>query len=85
MFHCVFTSAIISSEYLSQHAEWILSRYGPSEDIDQVVLVTGMENTSDWAMAISDEHSRSAKIELEVFSFGKPGVWCEWKTSCTAS
>jgi len=49
------------------------------------MFITGLERTSDWGMAISDESSRSGKVELEIFNVGKPGVWCEWKSQCTAS
>lgn len=61
--------------------------YGRSEDIevDEIALVYGQDRTSDWAVAVSRDASKGAKLDFEVFGAGKAGVWGEWKHSCTAS
>lgn len=77
----------VLKDYLKTHRRYIHNTFGQPEDLDadDIVLIYGQDLTSDWACAVNLEAGRGARVEFEVFSVAKLGVWGNWKTSCSAS
>lgn len=77
----------ILKTYVKTHQAYIYNTFGPAEDLepDDVVFIYGQDLTSDWACAVNREAARGARVEFEVFSAAKLGVWGDWKTKCSAS
>ncbi|PWN32271.1 uncharacterized protein FA14DRAFT_192504 [Meira miltonrushii] len=73
--------------YLKAHRRYIHETYGQSEDVemDDLVLVYGKDCSSDWAVAVTLASSAGNRVEFEVFTAAKAGLWGGWKTTCTAS
>lgn len=73
--------------YLKAHRRYIFETYGQAEDIelDELILVYGQDCTSDWAVAVTLAANVGNRVEFEIFSAAKAGVWGNWKTTCTAS
>ncbi|KAI3482276.1 hypothetical protein L1887_55109 [Cichorium endivia] len=72
--------------YIKAHHKWIYDTYGRIEaiGIDDLALIYGQDRTSDWAVAVSRDTARGARVEFEIFGGISSGFWGNWSHALSA-
>jgi len=72
--------------YIKAHHKWMYETYGRIEaiGIDDLALIYGQDRTSDWAVAVSRDAARGAKVEFEIFGSASAGFWGNWSHTLSA-
>lgn len=72
--------------YIKAHHKWMYETYGRIESIgiDDLAFVYGQDRTSDWAVAVSHDAARGAKVEFEIFGSASAGFWGNWSHTLSA-
>ncbi|GAK65835.1 uncharacterized protein PAN0_010c4057 [Moesziomyces antarcticus] len=72
--------------YIKAHHKWIYDTYGRIEaiGIDDLALIYGQDRTSDWAVAVSRDTARGARVEFEIFGSISSGFWGNWSHTLSA-
>ncbi|KAJ1026821.1 hypothetical protein NDA16_002118 [Ustilago loliicola] len=72
--------------YIKAHHKWMYETYGRIEaiGIDDLALIYGQDRTSDWAVAVSRDAARGARVEFEIFNSANMGFWGNWSHTLSA-
>lgn len=72
--------------YIKAHHRWMYETYGRIEAVgnDELALIYGQDRTSDWAVAVSRDAARGARVEFEVFGTASTGFWGNWSHTLSA-
>ncbi|CBQ73312.1 conserved hypothetical Ustilaginaceae-specific protein [Sporisorium reilianum SRZ2] len=72
--------------YIKAHHKWMYETYGRIEaiGIDDLAFIYGQDRTSDWAVAVSRDAARGAKVEFEIFGSASAGFWGNWSHTLSA-
>ncbi|TKY89233.1 hypothetical protein EX895_001764 [Sporisorium graminicola] len=72
--------------YIKAHHKWMYETYGRIEaiGIDDLAFIYGQDRTSDWAVAVSRDATRGAKVEFEIFGSASAGFWGNWSHTLSA-
>lgn len=72
--------------HMKAHNKWMIETYGQIEAIgtDDLALIYGQDRTSDWAVAVSRDAARGAKVEFEIFGCASAGFWGNWSHTLSA-
>lgn len=72
--------------YIKAHHKWMYETYGRIEaiGIDDLAFIYGQDRTSDWAVAVSRDAARGAKVEFEIFGNASAGFWGNWSHTLSA-
>lgn len=72
--------------YIKAHHKWMYETYGRIEAIgvDDLALIYGQDRTSDWAVAVSRDAARGARVEFEIFNSANMGFWGNWSHTLSA-
>ncbi|CDU26368.1 uncharacterized protein SPSC_06562 [Sporisorium scitamineum] len=72
--------------YIKAHHKWMYETYGRIEaiGIDDLAFIYGQDRTSDWAVAVSRDAARGAKVEFEIFGSVSAGFWGNWSHTLSA-
>ncbi len=76
----------VLKEYIKAHHKWMYETYGRIEaiSVDSLSLIYGQDRTSDWAVAVSRDAARGAKVEFEIFGSASAGFWGNWSHTLSA-
>ena len=72
--------------YIKAHHKWMYETYGRIEAIgtDDLAFIYGQDRTSDWAVAVSRDSARGARVEFEIFGSASAGFWGNWSHTLSA-
>ncbi|UTT92097.1 hypothetical protein NDA17_003520 [Ustilago hordei] len=72
--------------YIKAHHKWMYETYGRIEaiGIDHLALIYGQDRTSDWAVAVSRDTARGARVEFEICNSAHKGFWGNWSHTLSA-
>ena len=72
--------------YIKAHHRWMYETYGRIEaiSVDDLALIYGQDRTSDWAVAVSRDAARGARVEFEIFGTASAGFWGNWSHTLSA-